>query len=119
MEQPTNSNLSKSAFDRGVDTASGSMHQAIDSASGAAAPAIKHMANSAHNTVNKMAGGAHYAADAIAHKGEQLHTLQQQLTKNTRSQVRSHPLLAIGIAVAGGVLLSWWLNRSSSRPDIR
>lgn len=118
MELPTNTNLSKSAFDRGVDTASGSMHQAIDNASTAAAPAIKHMTNSAHNTVNKMAGGAHYAADAISHKGEQLHNLQQQLTKNTRSQVRSNPLLAIGIAVAGGVLLSWLFSRSRRHDNV-
>ncbi|WP_372626891.1 hypothetical protein [Arsukibacterium sp.] len=117
MEQSTNQSLSKSAFDRGVDTASDSLHQAIDSASGAAGPAIKQMTNSAHDTVNSMAGGAHYAAAAISHKGEQLHNLQQQLTKNTRSQVRSHPLMAIGIALAGGVLLSWWFSRSSRRDE--
>ncbi|KKO45207.1 hypothetical protein WG68_11865 [Arsukibacterium ikkense] len=93
------------------------MHKAIDNASAAASPALKQMTNSAHNTVNKMTDGAHYAADAISHKGEQLHNLQQQLTKSTRSRVRSNPLLAIGLAVAGGLLLSWWLNRPRRRPD--
>ncbi len=118
MDTLLDTKITDNAFNRGVDAASGSMHKAIDTASGAAAPAIKHMTKSAHSTVDKMAGGAHFAAEALSHKGEQLHDLQQQLTKSTRSKVRDNPLLAIGIAVAGGVLLSWWLNRPHRRPDV-
>lgn len=114
MEKPTDTSSSNNTFSRGVEAASGSMHRAIDGAKDAASPAIKQMATSAHNTVDKMADGANYAADAIATKGTQLNHLQQQLTESTRSQVRSHPLLTLGIAVAGGALLSYWLTRSAA-----
>ncbi|MEH8022002.1 hypothetical protein [Rheinheimera metallidurans] len=112
MEKPTVSNADNSAFSRGVDAASGSMHRAIDGAADAASPAIKTMSASAHNTVDKMASGVNYAADALATKGTQLHHLQQQLAESTRGQVRSHPLITLGIAAAGGALLSIWLTRS-------
>ena len=108
----------QNALSRGVKTVSGSLHRAIDSVTGVAAPTIKQMTNSAHHTVNKMSDSAHYAADVISHKGEQLQSLQQQLLKNTRSKVRSRPLLAVGIAVAGGVLLSWWLSRRRHDEDV-
>lgn len=83
MEKPTVSNADNSAFSRGVDAASGSMHRAIDGAADAASPAIKTMSASAHNTVDKMANGVNYAADALATKGTQLHHLQQQLAEST------------------------------------
>lgn len=117
MEKPTDVNSTNNAFNRGVDSASGSIHKAIDTASDAASPAIKNMTNSAHQTVDKMTSGAHHAADAIANKTTELHDLKQQLANNTRQQVRSHPLLSIGLAVAGGVLLSWWLGRHNGGHD--
>ncbi len=67
----------------------------------------------AHHTVDKMADSANYAADAVVHKGEQLNSLQHKLTNGTRSQVREHPLLALGIAMAGGALLGLWLSKKS------
>lgn len=115
MEQPTDP--SNNNFSRKVDSASGSMHRAIDSAADAASPALKQMTASAHNTVDKMANGANHAAEAISTKGAQLHHLQQQLTDSTRHQVRSHPLLSIGLALAGGVLFSWWLSHRSGGHD--
>ena len=117
MEQPTDTNNANNAFNRGVDVASTSMHNAINSASDAASPALKQMANSAHSTVDKMANGANHAAEAISTKGAQLHHLQQQLADSTRHQVRSHPLLSIGLALAGGVLFSWWLSHRSGGHD--
>lgn len=110
-------NSTNNAFNRGVDSASGSIHKAIDTASDAASPAIKNMTNSAHQTVDNMTSGAHYAADAIVNKTTELQDLKQQLTDNTRKQVRNHPLLTIGLAVAGGVLLSWWLGRNTGGND--
>ncbi|GAB2927747.1 hypothetical protein [Rheinheimera gaetbuli] len=117
MEQPTDNNTSNNTFKSRVDAASGTMHKAIDHAAEAASPAIKHMTTNAHTTVDKMANGANHAADAIATKGTQLHHLQQQLADNTRNQVRNHPLMSIGIALAGGVLFSWWLSRRSAGHD--
>ena len=64
-----------------------------------------------------MANGANHAAEAISTKGAQLHHLQQQLTDSTRVQVRNHPLMSIGLALAGGVLFSWWLSHRSGGHD--
>ncbi|HEX5794002.1 MAG TPA: hypothetical protein VFY01_12050 [Rheinheimera sp.] len=117
MEQPTDTNAASNTFSRKVDAASGTMHRAIDSAAEAASPALKHMTAGAHSTVNKMANGANHAAEAISTKGAQLQHMQQQLADSSRQQVRSHPLLSIGIAVAGGVLFSWWLSRRNGGQD--
>lgn len=107
----------QSTFDRGVDSASDSVHKAIDSASNATGPAIKKATNTAHHTVDSMTKGAHDAAETVAAKTTQLQQLQQQLAENTRTQVRSHPLLSLGIALAGGALFAMWLNRHSGGHD--
>jgi len=117
MEKPTDVNSTTNTFNRGVDSASGSIHKAIDTASDAASTSIKIMTTSAHQTVDTMASGAHPAADAVANKTTELRDLKQQLADNTRQQVRNHPLLTIGLAVAGGVLLSWWLGRHNGGQD--
>jgi ElaB/YqjD/DUF883 family membrane-anchored ribosome-binding protein len=117
MEQPTEQTASSNAFSRKVDAASGGMHRAIDSTADAASPAIKQMAASAHSSVDKMAGGATNAAEAIFTKGAQLRQLQQQLAGSARKQVRSHPLISIALALAGGVLFSRLLIRRSAAED--
>ncbi|MDF2178956.1 hypothetical protein P2G88_11910 [Aliiglaciecola sp. CAU 1673] len=111
MEKPTETNTDKKGFSSGVDSASGSIHRVIDSAAQASSPAIKHITDSAHETVDKMANGMNHAAEAVSKKGVQLQHLQQQMTEGTRNQVRNHPLVSLGVALAGGMLFSWWLSR--------
>jgi ElaB/YqjD/DUF883 family membrane-anchored ribosome-binding protein len=111
MEQPTEHTASQTAFSRKIDAVTGSMHRAIDSAADAASPALQQLASSAHSSVDNMAGGANNAAEAISTKGAQLQHLQQQLAGSVRNQVRSHPLIAITLALAGGVLFSRLLSR--------
>lgn len=115
MDQPTDKSTASSAFSHKVDSASDTMHRAIDLAADAASPALKQMTTSAHSTVDKIANGASHAAEAISTKGAQLQQMQHQLADSTRQQVRSHPLLSVGIAVAGGVLFSWWLSRRANQ----
>lgn len=113
MNKPTETNSAQSTFDRGVDSASDSVHKAIDSASDATGPAIKKATDTAHHTVDSMAKGAHHAAETVSAKSTQLQNLQHQLTENTRAQVRNHPLLSLGVALAGGALFAMWLNRNA------
>ncbi|MDP4535785.1 hypothetical protein Q3O60_06275 [Alkalimonas collagenimarina] len=117
MSKPTETTSTQNAFDRHVDSASSGIHKAIDSASDAAGPAIQKATDSAHNTVNSMANGAHKAAETVAVKSSQLQQLQHELADNTRAQVRNHPLLALGIALAGGALFAMWLNRRAGEQD--
>ncbi|MCT8124673.1 DUF883 domain-containing protein [Alishewanella sp. BS5-314] len=76
---------------------------------------IDNLTDSAHHTVDQLANGATDAADAISHKGEQLHHLQQQLSAGVRTQVRKHPLLMVSLAVAGGALLGLWFSHKSDK----
>lgn len=116
MEQPIEANLGNKTFTRGVDTASDSIHKAIDSASGAATPALEQVTAGAHSAVDQMAGGAQHAADAVANGSAKLSELKQQFSERCRCQVREKPLLSLGMAIAGGVLLSWWFSRNSAAP---
>lgn len=117
MEYFSKHNIDQNAVRRGLKNARGSLHSAIDNVSDRAAPAFRRMSGRASHAVDRMADGAHLAADAISHKGEQLHHLQQQLVAGSRSTIRNRPLLAVGIAVAGGVLLSWWLSRRTRNQE--
>ncbi|WP_210401701.1 hypothetical protein [Lacimicrobium sp. SS2-24] len=113
MENSKETNAAKKGLSSGVDAASNSIHNAINSAAEAGSPAIEQMTASAHDTVDKMASGVNHAAEAMSKKGQQLNHLQQQLTEGTREQIRSHPLMSLGVAMATGMLFSWWLSRRS------
>lgn len=118
MNKPIETNSSaQSTFDRGVDSASSTVHKAIDSASDAAGPALKKATDTAHHTVDSMAKSAHHAAETVSQKSAQLNNLQHQLAESTRTQIRTHPLLSLGVALAGGALFAMWLNRNSGGND--
>ncbi|SEA47210.1 hypothetical protein [Alkalimonas amylolytica] len=117
MNKPTETNSAQSTFDRGVDAASGSVHKAIDSASDASGPAIKKATDTAHSTVDSMTKGAHQASETVSAKSAQLQHLQQQLADSTRAQIRNHPLLSLGIALASGALFAMWLNRHAGEKN--
>lgn len=110
MNNPTERNDMSGTTARTVDQASSSIHKAIDSASAMARPAVDHLAASAHQAVDKMANAANKAADTIGQKSEQLSNVQARITETCRSQVREKPMTAVGIALAAGFLLSWWLS---------
>lgn len=95
---------------RTLDSASNSIHKAIDGASAAARPAVDHMTISAHNAVDKMAHAASRAAETIEEKTTQLREAQARITETCRTQVREKPMTAIGVALAAGFLVSWWLG---------
>ncbi|MCF7964087.1 DUF883 domain-containing protein [Methylobacter sp. Wu8] len=67
-------------------------------------------ANLAHETFDNIANATHQAVEALGEKGEQLQNAEQHLMKNCRGYVRDNPISSIGIAVAGGFLLSRLLN---------
>lgn len=115
MDKPTETTKAFNFFNRGVETASDSVHKAIDKANHAASPMIDNLTNSAHHTVDQLVNGTTDAAEAISHKGEQLHHLQQKLAAGARVQVRNHPLLVVGLALAGGALLGLWFSHKSDK----
>lgn len=75
----------------------------------------------AHETVDTIANASHQAREAFAdvsnqaketfdHKSEQIINAEQRLVKNCQGYVRDNPITSLGIAVAGGFLLSRLLS---------
>ncbi|MDP1771015.1 MAG: DUF883 domain-containing protein [Methylobacter sp.] len=71
---------------------------------------IDKASHSAHEAVDKIANATNQAAEAIGEKGTQLKNVEQQLMENCRGYVRDNPVTSLGIAIAGGFLLSRLLS---------
>ncbi|MFO8005162.1 YqjD family protein [Thioalkalivibrio sp.] len=71
---------------------------------------VERAAEGAHETVDKMADATHKAADAIGEKGAQLQDLQEEWMENAREYINKNPVKSVGIAIAGGFLLSRLLS---------
>lgn len=106
-----NMNETTQAVERTVDHASTRAHQAIDTASAAARPAVDGLASGAHHAVDSLAGSAANVAESLEVKGDELQALQSRLTESCRTQLREHPVATLGMAIAAGYMLNWWLKQ--------
>jgi ElaB/YqjD/DUF883 family membrane-anchored ribosome-binding protein len=97
-------------MNRAVDQAGSSAHEAIDKVSDAARPAVDRMASGAHKMVDKVANAAGQAAQTLGVKGDQLKDFQARALDQTRQYVRENPVMALGIALAAGYVLSLLLR---------
>ena len=95
---------------RAIDQAGASAHGTIDKASDAARPAVDQLASGAHQAVDKIAGAAGHAVETLGIKGEQLSDAHARLAEASRNYVRDNPMVAIGIAIAAGFVLSRLLS---------
>jgi ElaB/YqjD/DUF883 family membrane-anchored ribosome-binding protein len=91
---------------RAIDQASASAHRTIDKTADAARPAVDRLASGAHQAVGKIAGAADQAVETLRIKGEQLSDAQARLAEAGRNYVRDNPMMAVGIAIATGFVLS-------------
>jgi len=64
----------------------------------------------AHETVEKIVNATNQATEALDEKSEQLMKAERQMVKKCSSYVQDNPVTSIGIAVAGGFLLSRLLS---------
>ncbi|MDT4328459.1 DUF883 family protein [Methylomonas sp. MED-D] len=71
---------------------------------------IDKASNYAHEAVDMIANASNQAAETLDQKGEQLKTAEQRIVKNCQVYIRDNPVTALGIAVAGGFLLSRLLS---------
>ncbi|WP_027150643.1 DUF883 family protein [Methylobacter tundripaludum] len=71
---------------------------------------IDNASHSAHEAVDKIANATNQAAEAIGEKGAHLKNVEQQVLENCRGYVRDNPVTSLGIAIAGGFLLSRLLS---------
>ena len=93
-----------------IESVTSSAHKTIDKVSESARPAVDRLTASAHHAVDSLAGIACGAADTLGVKGEQLKGATDHMTQSARDFVRENPLMSLGIAVAGGLLLSRLLS---------
>lgn len=89
----------------------------IASAANAADNTVDRLAQSAHQTVDRLAEKAGPAIDKLRSRmnganeslkaqADQLKNLQGEWTDSARAAVREHPIAAVAVAVAAGVLIS-------------
>jgi len=68
------------------------------------------VANFAHEAVNSVADASNQARAAFDEKSDQIIDAEQQLVKNCQTYIRENPVTSLGLAVAGGFLLSRLLS---------
>lgn len=71
---------------------------------------FNQLKSGAHDAMDKVAHATSQAADALSHKGEQLHDAEQQMLKNCRGFIQDNPVASLGIAVGVGFLISRLLS---------
>jgi len=93
-------------LERAIGQAGASAHSTIDKVSETARPAVDRLASGAHQAVDKIAGAAGQVVETLGIKGEQLNDAQARLVEAGRNYVRENPMMALGIAIAAGFVLS-------------
>ncbi len=83
-----------------------SMHSSIEKLADAARPAADRLASAAQQAIDKVAAVAAQAGDKVSATGEQIQDLQARAVEGVRTQIRNKPMMAIGIALAAGFILS-------------
>jgi ElaB/YqjD/DUF883 family membrane-anchored ribosome-binding protein len=69
------------------------------------------VADFAHETVDAIADASNHAKTAFDEKSDHIINAEQQLLKNCQTYIRENPVTSLGLAVAGGFLLSRLLSR--------
>ena len=92
----------------------GVIHEKIDAAGEMARPAVDRILTGAHQAVDKLSGLAATAADTVSEKSVQLKEAHAKLMASGRDQVREKPAVAVGIAVAAGIIIGRILSSRRS-----
>ncbi len=56
-------------------------------------------------------GGAARATDALQHRAERARDVGDEWLESTRTAVREHPVMAVGVALAAGALIARMTQR--------
>jgi len=104
----------KNTIARTVDQAAQGMHSAINTASHDVAPVVEQLVAGAHQATDKRSGAAIHAAETITQKGRQARDVEARFAESCRTHVRDNPVASLGITVAAGFAMSWWLRRSGN-----
>lgn len=106
--QPTDKTASTS-----TPSGNGRTDAAARRAQATAHETVDRAARGAHDTVDRLADVAGRTAETLGEKSEQFAETKDRMVAQTRTYVQTHPVAAIGIAVAAGFLLSRLLHSDS------
>ncbi len=107
METPkTDTTNGNTSLAQGIAQVGSTAHHAIDRASDAARPAVDRIASTAHQAVDKAKDMAGHAADTLSAQADHLKDAKENLTQACSNYVRSNPVMAFGIALGIGFVMS-------------
>lgn len=78
----------------------------IDEASARASAATGRIADRAHGAIDQVSSAVQSAADRVSEKSGEWMERQDEVVQQVRGYVRERPVVALGVAVAVGFLLS-------------
>lgn len=76
-----------------------------------ASAGLSRLSDTAQQTMGRVTQAASQAAGRLSDKGHELYDLQSEYIDTARSYVREHPMAAIGIAIAIGLVISRLTSR--------
>jgi len=85
--------------------------QATQDMAARASEKLSNITGAAQDTVDRWSSAASQAASRLGQRGEELWDMRGEAADTARTYMREHPLAAIGIAVAVGLILSRLLSR--------
>jgi ElaB/YqjD/DUF883 family membrane-anchored ribosome-binding protein len=72
---------------------------------------IDRVASSAHHAVDRVATVASDVVESAGAKGHEIKAIQEQWLEGLRAYLHDHPVQSVGIALAGGFLISRLMSR--------
>lgn len=69
-------------------------------------PKVDAIAAGAHEAVDWAAGATNNATDSLSNTGHEMKAMEEKWLANLRGYVQENPTTSLGIALAGGYLLS-------------
>lgn len=94
-----------------IDQETTTMKTVTDKVSDFAHETVDNIANASNQAREAVVGATHQVRETMDEKSDQLINAEQRLVKNCQGYIRDNPITSLGIAVAGGFLLSRLLNR--------
>lgn len=82
------------------------MSDTLDEASARTGATTERLAGRAHDAIDQVSSAVQNAADRMSAKGDEWMQRQDEMMQQMRGYVRERPVMAIGIALAVGFLLS-------------
>lgn len=82
------------------------MSETMDQASSRASAATGRLAERAHGAIDQVSSAVQGAAERVGVKSDEWMERQEEMMQQVRGYVRERPVMALGIALAVGFLLS-------------